>query len=68
MKKAVNWALRQIGKRNRALNVKAVALSRRLAHRQLRRRRAGSARTPCGNSRARWCSEGFRVAALASSL
>lgn len=31
VKKAVNWALRQIGKRNRALNRKAVALSRRLA-------------------------------------
>jgi 3-methyladenine DNA glycosylase AlkD len=31
VKKAVNWALRQIGKRNQALNVKAVALSRRLA-------------------------------------
>ena len=33
VKKAVNWALRQIGKRNRALNAKAVALSRRLAAR-----------------------------------
>ena len=31
VKKAVNWALRQIGKRNRALNRKAVALSRQLA-------------------------------------
>ena len=31
VKKAVNWALRQIGKRNPALNVKAVALSRQLA-------------------------------------
>lgn len=31
VKKAVNWALRQIGKRNQALNVKAVALSRQLA-------------------------------------
>lgn len=31
VKKAVNWALRQIGKRNRALHAKAVALSERLA-------------------------------------
>ena len=31
VKKAVNWALRQIGKRNQALNVRAVALSRQLA-------------------------------------
>ena len=31
MKKGVNWALRSIGKRNPALNVKAVALARRLA-------------------------------------
>ena len=31
VKKAVNWALRQIGKRNQALNVRAVALSRELA-------------------------------------
>ncbi len=33
VKKAVNWALRQIGKRNPALHAKAVALSRRLAAR-----------------------------------
>jgi 3-methyladenine DNA glycosylase AlkD len=33
VKKAVNWALRQIGKRNRALNTAAIALSRRLAAR-----------------------------------
>ena len=31
VKKAVNWALRQIGKRNQSLNVTAVAVSRRLA-------------------------------------
>ena len=31
VKKAVNWALRQIGKRNQALNAAAIALSRRLA-------------------------------------
>ena len=31
VKKAVNWALRQIGKRNQALNSRAVALSRQLA-------------------------------------
>jgi 3-methyladenine DNA glycosylase AlkD len=31
VKKGVNWALRQIGKRNQALNVKAVALARQLA-------------------------------------
>jgi 3-methyladenine DNA glycosylase AlkD len=31
VKKAVNWALRQIGKRNLALNAKAIETSRRLA-------------------------------------
>jgi 3-methyladenine DNA glycosylase AlkD len=31
VKKAVNWALRQIGKRNRALNRRAVATARRIA-------------------------------------
>ena len=31
VKKAVNWALRQIGKRNRALNRAAVAVAERLA-------------------------------------
>jgi 3-methyladenine DNA glycosylase AlkD len=31
VKKAVNWALRQIGKRNQALNRKATAVARRLA-------------------------------------
>ena len=31
VKKAVNWALRQIGKRSRALNEPAVALARKLA-------------------------------------
>jgi 3-methyladenine DNA glycosylase AlkD len=31
VKKAVNWALRRIGRRNRALNGAAIALSRRLA-------------------------------------
>jgi 3-methyladenine DNA glycosylase AlkD len=31
VKKAANWALRQVGKRNQALNAKAVALARRLA-------------------------------------
>jgi 3-methyladenine DNA glycosylase AlkD len=31
VKKAVNWALRSIGKRNRALNAAAVALSQKLA-------------------------------------
>lgn len=30
VKKAVNWALRQIGKRNQALNAHAIALARRL--------------------------------------
>jgi 3-methyladenine DNA glycosylase AlkD len=38
VRKAVNWALRQIGKRNMALNLAAVAACRRLAA------RAGSAR------------------------
>jgi 3-methyladenine DNA glycosylase AlkD len=31
VKKAVNWALRQIGKRNRPLNVAAISVARRLA-------------------------------------
>src|SRR5688500_8103690 len=31
VKKAVNWALRQVGKRNQRLNVAAVSVSRRLA-------------------------------------
>jgi 3-methyladenine DNA glycosylase AlkD len=30
VKKAVNWALRQIGKRNRALNVEAIAAAKRI--------------------------------------
>jgi 3-methyladenine DNA glycosylase AlkD len=30
VRKAVNWALRQIGKRNRALNERAVAVARTL--------------------------------------
>lgn len=34
VKKAVNWALRQIGKRNRSLNAKAVVVARRLSKRQ----------------------------------
>ena len=36
MKKAVSWALRQIGKRNRALNAAAVACAQRLAQREVR--------------------------------
>jgi 3-methyladenine DNA glycosylase AlkD len=40
VKKAVNWALRNIGKRNRALNAKAIDVARTLADR--------------GNSTARW--------------
>jgi 3-methyladenine DNA glycosylase AlkD len=32
VKKAVNWALRSIGKRNRKLNVKAIACARRIAN------------------------------------
>jgi 3-methyladenine DNA glycosylase AlkD len=31
VKKAVNWALRQVGKRNQSLNARAVAVARRLA-------------------------------------
>jgi 3-methyladenine DNA glycosylase AlkD len=34
VKKAVNWALRSIGKRNRALNTAAVAVAKRLAERE----------------------------------
>jgi 3-methyladenine DNA glycosylase AlkD len=36
VKKAVNWALRQIGKRNRALNAEAVAWAKRLQERDTR--------------------------------
>ena len=36
VKKAVNWALRQIGKRNAALNGKAVAVARELQRRESR--------------------------------
>jgi 3-methyladenine DNA glycosylase AlkD len=36
VKKAVNWALRNIGKRNRALNRAAVACARRIAHQESR--------------------------------
>ena len=36
MKKAVSWALRQIGKRNPALNAAAVACAQRLAQREER--------------------------------
>lgn len=39
VRKAVNWALRQIGKRNRALNRKAIVVAQRLT-----RRRESSAR------------------------
>jgi 3-methyladenine DNA glycosylase AlkD len=31
VKKAVNWALRNIGKRNPALNVKAIAVAKKLS-------------------------------------
>ena len=48
VKKAVNWALRSIGKRSMALHAPALALAEKLAPRQTRRR-AGSARTRCGN-------------------
>jgi 3-methyladenine DNA glycosylase AlkD len=34
VKKAVNWALRSIGKRNQALNREAIAVARRLAERE----------------------------------
>ncbi len=36
VKKAVNWALRQIGKRNRALHAAAIACAERLAERDSR--------------------------------
>jgi 3-methyladenine DNA glycosylase AlkD len=36
VKKAVNWALRQIGKRNAALNAAAIVVARRLTHRDER--------------------------------
>jgi len=36
VKKAVNWALRQIGKRNRALNAEAIACAKRLQVRDTR--------------------------------
>ena len=36
VKKAVNWALRQIGKRNRALNAAAIATAERIARQETR--------------------------------
>jgi 3-methyladenine DNA glycosylase AlkD len=36
VKKAVNWALRQIGKRNRSLNLRAIAVAERLEERDER--------------------------------
>lgn len=49
VKKAVNWALRQIGKRNRTLNLAAIAAAERI------RQSAESVRPPSPGSRAaRW--------------
>ena len=48
VKKAVNWALRTIGKRSMALHAPALALAEKLAA-STTRPRAGSARTRCGN-------------------
>ena len=59
VKKAVNWALRNIGKRNAALNAAAVASARRIrdaaaiAGTRAPGRRVGSRATRCANSRAR---------------
>ena len=50
VKKAVNWALRQIGKRNRALHAAAIACAERLARNAIRARRGGSPRMRCENS------------------
>ena len=41
MKKAVNWALRQVGKRNAALNMMAIEAARE-SRRQARSRAGGS--------------------------
>lgn len=49
VKKAVNWALRQIGKRNSRLRVKAIAYAREI-QKQGRRRRGGSRAMRCANS------------------
>jgi 3-methyladenine DNA glycosylase AlkD len=53
VKKAVNWALRNIGKRNRTLNIAAVACARRIL--TAANKRAGSERGGDPGSRAaRW--------------
>ena len=58
VKKAVNWALRQIGKHSLALHAPALALAEKLAP-PTTRRRAGSARTRRGSSPTRSRSRGF---------
>ena len=48
VRKAVNWALRQFGKRNRALNERAVAVARTLVESEDKSAR-GSAPTRCAS-------------------
>ena len=50
VKKAVNWALRNIGKRNRALNAAAIA-----AAQQIRSQVAPACKDPQGRAAALWC-------------
>ncbi|MFQ5923073.1 MAG: DNA alkylation repair protein, partial [Anaerolineales bacterium] len=52
VKKAVNWALRNIGKRNSALNAASIQAAKEI-HRSIRRRLAGSLPMPFGSSRAK---------------
>ncbi|MDQ7843740.1 MAG: DNA alkylation repair protein [Armatimonadota bacterium] len=48
VRKAVNWALRNIGKRNRALNRRAIAVAKEIGKRDSRAA-AGSPPTRCAN-------------------
>lgn len=52
VKKAVNWALRNIGKRNSTLNAASIQAAKEI-HRSIRRRLAGSLPMPFGSSRAK---------------
>ena len=66
VRKGVSWALRGIGRRNRALNAAALVVARRLAQFGRPPRRAGSARTRRANWRApRWRPRLARKRALA---
>jgi 3-methyladenine DNA glycosylase AlkD len=61
VKKAVNWALRQIGKRNRALNQAAIQTGAKFESRA-RARPAGSPPAHCGNWKAKQSTAGSHLA------